>query len=101
VREPDATFSDPRQAALYDVFNNDRSDLEAYVAIADEVEAHRVTLEGSIAIGEEVMRSTSTLRFRERNELERDLSRYGFNVLDVRDAPDRPGKEMVFLSRRC
>jgi SAM-dependent methyltransferase len=42
VREPDATFSDPRQAILYDVFNNDRSDLEAYVRIADEVEAHRV-----------------------------------------------------------
>jgi hypothetical protein len=45
------------------------------------------------------MRSTSTLRFRERNELERDLSRYGFNVLDVRDAPDRPGKEMVFMTQ--
>ena len=43
------------------------------------------------------MRSTSTLRFRERNELERDLNRYGFNVLDLRDAPDRPGKKMVFL----
>jgi len=241
VREPDATFSDPRQAVLYDVFNNDRSDLEAYVTIADEVEAHRVvdvgcgtgslavrlaelgfsvtgvdpagasldvarakpnaelvtwvhgdatslslvgfeaaadlavmtgnvaqvfvsdedwyatlrairtflrpggwfvfetrrsevrdwetwdlapspvampdgrmavvsctvtevalplvTFEGSTAIGEEIMRSTSTLRFRERNELERDLSRYGFNVLDVRDAPDRPGKEMVFLTQ--
>ena len=42
MREPDATFSDPRQAVLYDVFNNDRSDLDAYVRIADEVEAHRV-----------------------------------------------------------
>jgi 2-polyprenyl-3-methyl-5-hydroxy-6-metoxy-1,4-benzoquinol methylase len=42
VREPDATFSDPRQAVLYDVFNNDRSDLEAYVRIAEEVGAHRV-----------------------------------------------------------
>jgi hypothetical protein len=42
VREPDATFSDPRQAVLYDVFNNDRSDLEAYVRIAAEVAAHRV-----------------------------------------------------------
>ena len=42
MRDPDATFSDPRQAVLYDVFNNDRSDLEAYVAIADEIEAHRV-----------------------------------------------------------
>jgi len=239
VREPDATFSDPRQAVLYDVFNNHRSDLDAYVAIADEVEAHRVvdvgcgtgslavrlaelgfsvtgvdparaslevaqakpnaelvtwvhgdatslvgleaaadlavmtgnvaqvfvsdedwyatlrairtslrprgwfvfetrrsevrdwetwdlapspvampdgrtavvsctvtevalplvTFEGSTAIGEEIMRSTSTLRFRERNELERDLSRHGFNVLDVRDAADRPGKEMVFLTQ--
>jgi len=45
------------------------------------------------------MRSTSTLRFRERSELERDLARYWFNVLDVRDAPDRPGKEMVFLTQ--
>ena len=42
MREPDATFSDPRQAVLYDVFNNDRSDLHAYVRIADEVEAHCV-----------------------------------------------------------
>ena len=42
MREPDATFSDPRQAVLYDVFNNDRSDLDAYVTIADEVGAHRV-----------------------------------------------------------
>src|SRR6476619_7981270 len=217
MREPDATFSDPRQAVLYDVFNNDRSDLEAYVTIAYEVEAHRVvdvgcgtgslavrlaelgfsvtgvdpagaslvgleaaadlavmtgnvaqvfvsdedwyatlrairtclrpggwfvfetrrsevrdwenwdvapspvampdgrlavvsctvtevalplvTFEGSTAIGKEIMRSTSTLRFRERSELERDLSRYGCNVIDVRDAPARPGQEMVFLTQ--
>jgi hypothetical protein len=64
-----------------------------------EVALPLVTFEGSTAIGEEIMRSTSTLRFRERNELERDLSRHGFNVLDVRDAPDRPGKEMVFLTQ--
>ena len=42
MQEPDATFADPRQADLYDIFNNDRSDLEAYVTIANEVEAHRV-----------------------------------------------------------
>jgi 2-polyprenyl-3-methyl-5-hydroxy-6-metoxy-1,4-benzoquinol methylase len=42
VREPDATFADPRQAVLYDFFNGDRRDLEAYVRIAHEVEAQRV-----------------------------------------------------------
>jgi len=239
VREPDATFADPRQAVLYDVFNNDRSDLDAYVRIADEVGARRVvdlgcgtgslavrlaergltvtgvdpagasldvartkpnaervtwvhgdatalvgremaadlavmtgnvaqvfvsdedwyatlrairtclrpggwfvfetrrsevrdwenwnlaptpavlpdgrtavvsctvtevalpllTFEGSTAIEAEVMRSTSTLRFRERDELEHDLGRHGFTAVDVRYAPDRPGKEMVFLTR--
>ena len=239
MREPDATFSDPRQAVLYDAFNDDRRDLDAYVMIADEVGARRVvdvgcgtgslavrlaergfsvigvdpagasldvarakpsaelvtgvrgdatslvgleaaadlavmtgnaaqvfvsdgewyatlrairtclrpggwfvfetrrsevrdwetwdlapsavampdgrtavvsctvtavalpfvTFEGSTAIGGEIMRSTSTLRFRERDEVERDLGRYGFDVVDVRDAPDRPGKEMVFLTR--
>lgn len=239
MREPDAAFAEPRQAVLYDVFDNDRGDLDAYVAIAAGVEAHRifdvgcgtgslairlaelgfsvtgvdpagasldvarakpkaelvtwvhgdatalvglvdaadlavmtgnvaqvfvsdgdwyatlrairtclrpggwfvfetrrsevrdwetwdhapfpvtlpdgraavvsrtvtevalpfVTFEGSTTIGEQIMESTSTLRFRERDELERDLSRHGFNILDVRDAPDRPGKEMVFLTQ--
>ncbi|HEY5784984.1 MAG TPA: hypothetical protein VIT65_09415 [Microlunatus sp.] len=42
MREPDATFADPRQAALYDDFNGDRSDLPAYLAIADEVGARHV-----------------------------------------------------------
>ena len=27
------------------------------------------------------------------------LTATGFNVFDVRDAPDRPGKEMVFLTQ--
>lgn len=64
-----------------------------------EVAVPLVTFEGSTAVGEAVLRSTSTLRFRERDELERDLGRHGFDVVDVRDAPDRPGKEMVFLAR--
>jgi hypothetical protein len=42
MREPDAIFADPRQAVLYDVFDGDRSDLAAYVAIAREVGARRV-----------------------------------------------------------
>ena len=42
----------------------------------------------------------STLRFRERDEIERSLDEAGFAVVDVRDAPDRPGNEWVFVARR-
>jgi SAM-dependent methyltransferase len=43
--------------------------------------------------------ATSTLRFRDRDEVEADLRANGFTVADVRDAPDRPGRELVFLAR--
>lgn len=58
-----------------------------------------VTFEGSITVGDEILTSSSTLRFRDREEVERDLLAHGFTVSDVRDAPDRPGKEHVFLAR--
>ena len=48
----------------------------------------------------QVLTSDSTLRFREREEVERDLEAHGYVVDDVRDAPDRPGREFVFLARR-
>ena len=57
-----------------------------------------VTFEVSTTIGDEILTSTSTLRFRGREEIERDLVAHGFTVTDVRDAPDRPGKESVFLA---
>ena len=44
--------------------------------------------------------SDSTLRFRERAEVEGVLEARGFEVEDVRDAPDRPGRELVFIARR-
>lgn len=66
-----------------------------------EVALPLVTFEGSTTIDGEVLRSTSTLRFRERDEIERDLVDRGFTLVDVRDAPDRPGKEHVFLARRA
>lgn len=59
-----------------------------------------VTFEGSTTIGDDVLHSASTLRFRERGQIEQDLGAHGFDVTDVRDAPDRPGKELVFLARR-
>jgi SAM-dependent methyltransferase len=48
----------------------------------------------------QVLTSDSTLRFREREEVEQDLVVHGYVVDDVRDAPDRPGREFVFLARR-
>lgn len=44
--------------------------------------------------------SVSTLRFRSREQIERSLEAAGFEVIDVRDAPDRPGREWVYLARR-
>lgn len=48
----------------------------------------------------QVLTSDSTLRFRERQEAEADLAAQGFVVREVRDAPDRPGREFVFIARR-
>ena len=44
--------------------------------------------------------SDSTLRFRDRGELEASLAAAGYRVLDVREAPDRPGREFVFITER-
>jgi ubiquinone/menaquinone biosynthesis C-methylase UbiE len=42
--------------------------------------------------------SDSTLRFRSRSEIEASLVDAGFEVAGVRDAPDRPGRELVFIA---
>jgi ubiquinone/menaquinone biosynthesis C-methylase UbiE len=47
-----------------------------------------------------VLTSDSTLRFRDRETIERSLAESGFDVVDVRDAPDRPGRELVIVARR-
>jgi len=44
--------------------------------------------------------SDSTLRFRGRDEVGTDLVAAGFEVVEVRAAPDRPGLEFVFVARR-
>ncbi|TDQ04305.1 class I SAM-dependent methyltransferase [Labedaea rhizosphaerae] len=45
-----------------------------------------------------VVTSDSTLRFRSRDEVEASLAEQGYRVLDVRQAPDRPGREFVFIA---
>jgi SAM-dependent methyltransferase len=47
-----------------------------------------------------VLTSDSTLRFRERDEVEASLAAAGYRLDDVRDAPDRPGREFVFVASR-
>ncbi len=48
-----------------------------------------------------VVTSDSTLRFRGRDEVETSLVANGYRVLDVREAPDRPGREFVFIAERA
>ncbi len=47
-----------------------------------------------------VITSDSTLRFRGREEVESSLAAHGYRVVEVRDAPDRPGREFVFIAER-
>jgi len=46
------------------------------------------------------VRSTSTLRFRSREEIEQSLADAWLDLVDVRAAPDRPGRELVFIARK-
>ena len=48
-----------------------------------------------------VLTSDSTLRFRGRGELADSLTAAGLVVDEVRDAPDRPGLEFVFIARKA
>jgi hypothetical protein len=45
--------------------------------------------------------SDSTLRFRDRDEVAGTLRAEGFAVEEVRQAPDRPGLELVFIARKA
>jgi SAM-dependent methyltransferase len=42
--------------------------------------------------------STSTLRFRSREQVLADLTHAQFDVAEIREAPDRPGLEFVFVA---
>lgn len=51
------------------------------------------------ARSDEVIASDSTLRFRSLDEVTFSLHAAGFEIDDVRDAPDRPGLEFVVVAR--
>lgn len=46
----------------------------------------------------QVMTSDSTLRFREKAAIEESLVNSGYRVREIRESPDRPGKEFVFIA---
>jgi SAM-dependent methyltransferase len=75
--------------------------VESWVQLI-QVSGPLVTFRGTYVFAAEgqVLTSDSTLRFREREEVETELVAQGYVVEDVRDAPDRPGREFVFLARR-
>lgn len=67
-----------------------------------EVDEPLVTFRWTLVFASDgqVLTSDSTLRFRDRDEVEASLAAAGYVVDGVRDAPDRPGREFVFLASR-
>jgi SAM-dependent methyltransferase len=44
--------------------------------------------------------SDSTLKFREKEQIIESLEKVGYTICDIRDAPDRPSKELVFIVQK-
>jgi SAM-dependent methyltransferase len=67
-----------------------------------EVSGELVTFRTTYVFGADgaVLTSDSTLRFRSRDAVVASLGAAGFTVDEIRDAPDRPGREFVFVARR-
>ncbi|CCB73535.1 MULTISPECIES: class I SAM-dependent methyltransferase [Streptomycetaceae] len=75
--------------------------VESWVELVD-VSGQLVTFRRNyvfVADGRKLV-STSTLRFRGREEIEGELGARGYALREVREAPDRPGRELVFVAQR-
>lgn len=81
----DAAFDEPRLAAIYDALDPDRSDLDAYVTIIDELGARTVL---DLGCGTGVFALL--------------LAQRGIEVIGVDPAMASlgPGRELVFVARR-
>jgi SAM-dependent methyltransferase len=97
------------EARAWDGWTPERTLVEADVADLGRVRAwqevldvtdHLVTFRTSNAFEDgTVIEVDTTLRFRTEQELRVSLAAAGFQTLEVRDAPDRPGREFVFIAR--
>jgi SAM-dependent methyltransferase len=66
-----------------------------------EVRGEMVTFRWTVRFEDgSVVTSDSTLRFRTRAAIESSLATTGFVLDEIRDAPDRPGLEWVFVAHR-
>jgi SAM-dependent methyltransferase len=74
--------------------------VESWVQL-ESVDGEYVRFSGFTVFGRDGVRveQPSTLRFRSRDALTSSLEQAGFAVEEVRDAPDRPGREFVFIAR--
>lgn len=76
------------------------ADLEAWCEVLD-IDLPLVTFRWSFRFADgELLTSDSTLRFRTEDEVRADLADAGFARTEIRDAPDRPGLEMVVVTQR-
>jgi 2-polyprenyl-3-methyl-5-hydroxy-6-metoxy-1,4-benzoquinol methylase len=73
--------------------------VESWVEVT-EVRGELVTFRSTLVFVDATITSESTLRFRDRESVVADLAAAGFVVDEVRDAPDRPGRELVFVASR-
>ncbi|SRR5581483_10672516 len=67
-----------------------------------DVRGDLVSFRGTIVFESDgaVLHSESTLRFRGQGEVTASLETAGFTVSEILDAPDRPGREFVFVAVR-
>ncbi|MGH3505036.1 MAG: class I SAM-dependent methyltransferase [Nocardioidaceae bacterium] len=70
-----------------------------WVQVTD-VDLPLVTFEAVRVFNDQTLTSTSTLRFRSEEEITASLVATGYDLDEVREAPDRPGRELVFVARR-
>ncbi|MFC7404965.1 class I SAM-dependent DNA methyltransferase [Georgenia alba] len=64
------------------------------------VDAELVSFTSFYVLDGQTLTSDSTLRFRGKDGVIGSVERAGLVVAEIRDAPDRPGKELVFVCRR-
>ena len=75
-------------------------ELETWYDIVD-VTDDLVTFSGTYIFADGVrLTPVSSLRFRSVPQVSASLAAAGFEVDEIRDAPDRPGREVVFIARK-